>query len=80
MVGRELSKYLSSRHHLTLLTRVSNQNLGDSKELITWQQLTEDNIVKYDIIINVCGYNIGQKRRTKAVKYIILTSRIEPNN
>lgn len=59
-VGRELSKYLSTRHHLTLLTRVANQNLGDYKELITWQQLTEDNIVNYDIIINLCGYNIGQ--------------------
>ncbi|MXB82941.1 DUF1731 domain-containing protein [Francisella tularensis] len=79
-VGRELSKYLSTRHHLTLLTRVANQNLGDYKELITWQQLTEDNIVNYDIIINLCGYNIGQKRWTKAVKDRILSSRIEPTN
>ncbi|MDE5005200.1 epimerase, partial [Francisella tularensis subsp. holarctica] len=44
------------------------------------QQLTEDNIFNYVIIINLCGYNIGQKRWTKAVKDIILSSRIETTN
>ena len=79
-VGRELSKYLSTSHHLTLLTRVAKQSLGNYKDFITWEQLTEDNIVKYDIVINLCGYNIGQKRWTKTVKNKILSSRIEPTN
>lgn len=79
-VGRELSKYLSTSHHLTLLTRVAKQSLGNYKDFITWEQLTEDNIVNYDIVINLCGYNIGQKRWTTAVKNKILSSRIEPTN
>ena len=43
-VGRELSKYLSSRHELTPLSRIAKQSLGTYKDLITWQQLTQENI------------------------------------
>ncbi|APC92307.1 MULTISPECIES: TIGR01777 family oxidoreductase [Francisella] len=79
-IGGELSKYLSSRHELTLLTRIAKQNLGAYKYLITWQQLTQENIANYDIIINLCGYNIGKKRWGRTVKNKILSSRIEPTN
>lgn len=77
-VGRELSKYLSKKHELTLLTRSEKKPLENYHKLITWEQLTEHNIVKYDVVINLCGYNIGEKRWSKAVKKKILSSRIEP--
>ena len=79
-VGRELSKYISSRHELTLLSRTAKQSLGAYKDLITWQQLTQENIANYDIAINLCGYNIGQKCWSRAVKNKILSSCIEPTN
>ncbi|AJC48246.1 TIGR01777 family protein [Allofrancisella guangzhouensis] len=79
-VGTELSKYLSSTHELTLLTRTEKQTLGNYKHFITWQQLTENNIINYDIVINLCGYNIGQKRWSKTVKKKIISSRVEPTN
>lgn len=42
--------------------------------------MTQENIANYDIAINLCGYNIGQKRWSRAVKNKILSSRIEPTN
>lgn len=79
-VGRELSKHLSSKYELTLLTRLEKNILENYHNLITWGQLTEQNITKYDIVINLCGYNIGQKSWSRTVKKRILSSRIEPTN
>ncbi|MED7789384.1 TIGR01777 family oxidoreductase [Francisella sp. 19X1-34] len=79
-VGRELSKSLSQKHKLTLLTRSQKTDLGSYQDLITWTNLTQENIANYDIVINLCGYNIGEKRWSRAVKKKILASRIEPTN
>lgn len=79
-VGRELSKYLSQTNHLTLLTRSDKAELGDYHNLITWTDLNEEKISEYEIVINLCGYNIGQKRWSKPVKEKIISSRIEPTS
>ncbi|AIT09449.1 epimerase [Candidatus Francisella endociliophora] len=77
-VGRGLSKYLSKNHQLTLLSRSNELELGFFDDLVTWAELTEDSIAKYDIVINLCGYNIGEKHWSKSVKEKIISSRIEP--
>ncbi len=76
-VGVTLAKHLSEQHNLTLLSR-SNKPLANYKKTITWEQLNDSNIDNYDIVINLCGYNIGQKRWSKSVKDKIISSRIEP--
>ncbi|MED7819898.1 MULTISPECIES: TIGR01777 family oxidoreductase [unclassified Francisella] len=77
-IGRELSKYLNQKYELTLLTRSRESTIASYNDLITWDDLTEDVIVKYDIVINLCGFNIGEKRWSKSVKKKILSSRINP--
>lgn len=77
-VGRGLSKHLSRNHQLTLLSRSNKSELGFFDDLVTWVELAEDSIAKYDIVINLCGYNIGEKRWSKSVKEKIISSRIEP--
>ncbi|MFT4694503.1 MAG: hypothetical protein ACI8TE_001419 [Francisella sp.] len=76
-VGVNLAKHLSQQHNLTLLSR-SNKKLVNYQNTITWSELNTNNISDYDIIINLCGYNIGQKRWSKAIKEKIISSRIEP--
>lgn len=77
-VGRGLSNYLSKDYHLTLLSRSNKTELGFFNDLITWSDLKEDAIIDYDVVINLCGYNIGEKRWSKSVKEKIISSRIEP--
>jgi uncharacterized protein (TIGR01777 family) len=77
-IGRELSKQFSKDHELTLLSRSSKTKLENYHKLITWNDLTKESIKSYDVIINLCGYNIGEKRWSKSVKRKILLSRSEP--
>jgi len=76
-VGVNLAKHLSQQHNLTLLSR-SNKKLVNYENTITWDELNSHNIDNYEIIINLCGYNIGQKRWSKTVKEKIISSRTEP--
>ena len=62
------------------MSSTAKQSSGAYKDLITWQHLTQENIANYGIAINLCGYNIGQKRLNRAVKNKILSSRIETIN
>ena len=77
-VGKNLAKRLSQRHELTLLSRTKRSSNTDYKDAITWQDLNENTIKEYDIVINLCGYNIGQKRWSSTVKEKIISSRVEP--
>lgn len=76
-VGTNLAKHLSKKHSITLLSR-TKKHLADFEETITWDELNETTISNFDIVINLCGYNIGQKRWSKSVKEKIVSSRIEP--
>ncbi len=75
-VGRELSKYISPKYRLTLLTRSQKSKIGYYDDLLTWSELDEVKISDFDIVINLCGYNIGQKRWSNSVKNKIISSRI----
>jgi len=79
-VGSNLSEYLYSKgHQLTLLTR--NKKTIKSyiyyTDIITWDELF--NIKNdFDVIINLCGYEIAAKRWTAKIKQKILDSRLIP--
>ncbi|QLE78973.1 TIGR01777 family protein [Francisella sp. Scap27] len=76
-VGANLAKALSEKYSLTLLSR-TKQNIKGYQNTIVWQDLNEYNISNFDIVINLCGYNIGEKRWSDKVKDKIISSRIEP--
>jgi uncharacterized protein (TIGR01777 family) len=77
-VGTALGKHLSTKHELTLLSRTRKADKTGYSHTITWDELNASNIGKYEIIINLCGYNIGQSRWSKSIKEKIISSRIEP--
>lgn len=58
-VGANLAKALSEKYSLTLLSR-TKQNIKGYQNTIVWQDLNEYNISNFDIVINLCGYNIGR--------------------
>lgn len=76
-VGTNLAKHLSKKHDLTLLSR-SKKLVDGFEQVITWDMLDESSIEQFEVVINLCGYNIGQKRWSDAVKHKIISSRIEP--
>ena len=77
-VGTALGKHLSTKHELTLLSRTKKADKTGYSHTITWDELNASNIGKYEIIINLCGYNIGQSRWSKSIKEKIISSRIKP--
>ncbi len=69
-IGRPLSELLRQKHHVTILGR--NVPTGDNT--LNWQDLS--NVNGYDVVINLAGENIGEKRWTRKRKQMILNSRI----
>ena len=58
-IGKYLSNILSANHDLTLLSRSSNLVNSAYKSFLIWENLNENVISQFDIIINLCGYNIS---------------------
>lgn len=50
---------------------------GTNVKSLTWQELTTDDLVDSELIVNLAGANIGEKRWTHERKLEILNSRIE---
>ena len=58
-IGKSLANILSANHDLTLLSRSSNLVNSAYKSVLIWENLNENVISQFDIIINLCGYNIS---------------------
>lgn len=81
-IGNALVHALRNTHHVTVLgrdTKRLDQQFPQNIARITWEQLSRLDAAKIDIIINLCGYNIGASRWSKAVKNNIISSRVETN-
>lgn len=77
-IGSALATYLKHKgHHITL---VSRGNRYQHYACITWQELTASLLSKFDVVINLAGANIGEKRWTEKRKQEILSSRIDTTN
>jgi len=81
-IGRELVKSLLDEHQVTVVGR-SNSHMVDifaqRVQACTWQDLPKLDACNYDIIINLCGYNISAARWSDAVKKQIIASRVDTN-
>lgn len=81
-IGRELTKVLSDTHHVSVLGRTIDrleQCFPDAHKKITWENLDSHDAKQFDIIINLSGSNIGEKRWTQAVKQELIESRTLTN-
>lgn len=79
-IGRQLVKALQPHHKLTvlgrnrtLLEKLYIQNLS----ICSWDSLSELNANHYDVIINLCGQNIGASRWNAKVKQGLIDSRVK---
>lgn len=83
LIGTALIEHLSAKHKLTLIGR-STQKLtslfSDQYNVLSWHDLKslgQPIIQQQDIIINLAGENIGEKRWSVSQKEKILNSRVE---
>lgn len=82
MIGQALVQHLAHDHELTLVGRTREKItklFSDQYSILTWDELksqSEDQLKRIDIIINLAGENIGEKRWSPDQKQKILNSRI----
>ena len=78
-VGTSLAKFLKEKgHHLTLLTRQNQVENSSYDRIISWVDLSTLTPNLFNVIVNLCGYGISEKRWSAKVKQKIIQSRIEP--
>ncbi|MDC0534487.1 TIGR01777 family oxidoreductase [Francisellaceae bacterium] len=79
-VGRNLVRYLKDKgYHLTLLTRQHKQHFDNYDSVVTWDNLEViDN--DFDVIVNLCGYGISEKKWSENIKRKLIESRTIPTN
>jgi len=80
LIGSRLADVLIKEgHNVQILSR----NEG-SEKLVHWNpemgQIDADRIFDTEILINLCGAGVADKRWTKARKNVLLDSRIDPTN
>lgn len=81
-IGRYLiSQLLVQQQNVTVLSRytkkVFDQYTTAKIDAIDWNNLDKLDPNQFDVVINLCGHNIGESRWTKVVKQEIKKSRIE---
>jgi len=84
MVGKALVNVLETNHTLFVLGR-DKQKLNlyfQRHKVIDWDEFStsKEFLNDIDVVINLCGENIGDKRWTKARKELILNSRVCTTN
>lgn len=81
-IGTELVKALQAKHEITVLGRdlaTLKERFTSDINKVTWEKLSQLNAEKFNVVINLCGYNIAQSRWSEAVKKKIIDSRVETN-
>ena len=79
-IGQRLTAALQPNHEVTVLGRdIANLNhhFASPVNRITWDMLPTVDATEYDVIINLCGYNIAASRWNKNVKKKLIDSRVE---
>ena len=79
-IGSFLVVFLKKeRHHVTIVTR-SRKKVKQGVSIIYWDGKSLKTDQKFDIIINLCGQSIADKKWSDKVKYDLLESRLSPTN
>ncbi|TAK78375.1 MAG: TIGR01777 family protein [Gammaproteobacteria bacterium] len=80
LIGKRLVEYwLAQSHTVTVIGR-SEQHIknvfGTRVQAVTWDKLTREVLQSAELVVNLAGANIGEKRWTKARKAEVLDSRV----
>jgi uncharacterized protein (TIGR01777 family) len=81
-VGTELVNALEPLHNLTVLGRSLdslNHSFGANIHKTTWVDLNQLDAQQFDVVINLCGSNIGEKRWNPKIKAELINSRVTTN-
>jgi len=79
-IGHHLTAALSSNHTVTVLGRdLEKLRLDFPKPVMTanWEGLRSLDAAAFDVIINLCGYNIAASRWNETVKKQLIDSRVK---
>ncbi|WP_367606611.1 TIGR01777 family oxidoreductase [Legionella sp. W05-934-2] len=79
-IGRHLINHWSSKHQISVLGRnkaTLHRLFPDKIACYHWDELEKINPHDLQVVINLCGYNIGKRRWSEAVKQLIIDSRVE---
>ena len=79
-IGRHLINNWSEEHQITALGRDKLKLQRCFPENITcyqWDELEQINAKDIEIVINLCGYNIGERRWSDYIKQKIINSRVQ---
>lgn len=78
-VGQHLVPYLVSEHEISVLGRYlpSLKARFPEHRVLDWGGLQKESARDYDLVINLCGENIGNTRWTEKQKKKLLTSRVQ---
>lgn len=80
-IGQHLCRHLEARHDEVDIISSSpveaQKRFTHPKKIYSWNELSAESLKKYDLIINLAGANIGEKRWTAKRKKEIVDSRVE---
>lgn len=82
LIGQLLINHWQKQHELILLGRNCQKlqaQFPENRHFINWQQLADLDAQQIDIVINLCGENIGATRWTQARKKALIDSRVTTN-
>lgn len=82
-IGKLLIHYLSKSNHITVVGRnleKLNTIFSNNINKITWDKLNTLDAHKIDIVLNLSGFNLGEKRWTDSIKKEIIASRVNTNH
>lgn len=81
-IGKELVKSLSLHHQISVIGRDLRKlalTFPNEIHCYTWDNFSNQDPRQYDLIINLTGSNIGEKRWSPAVKNELIESRTQSN-
>lgn len=79
MIGQALTNSLIKDNEITVVGRnpqLLQEKFPNVKNIIRWDDLSKKHVENQDVIINLCGENVGSKRWSENQKLKIMQSRI----
>ena len=67
-IGQNFVRHLKKQGYWVALLSRQMQTIDGFDECITWQDITTAKIIQFNVVINLSGFGIGEKRWSKSIK------------